>query len=132
MLGHLHFNIYRETFVLFYLIFYVYANASITGFHKGIKWKSSFIKDTHYISTILYFIFYRIWCLCLLEESLIMAHSLVSIVGTINGTVMVLIPKYRKIRDPTLFAFNFNVFKPMYKIKYITYCFQCSFSNCWK
>ena len=47
-----------------------------------------------------------------------------------HGTVMVLIPKYRKILDPTLFAFNFNVFKPMYKIKYITYCFQCSFSNC--
>ena len=32
-----------------------------------------------------------------------------------HGTVMVLIPKYRKILDPTLFAFNFNVFKPMYK-----------------
>ena len=50
-----------------------------------------------------------------------------------HGTVMVLIPKYmvrNKMLDPTLFALNFNVFKPIYKIKHITYCFQCSFSHC--
>jgi len=56
--GHLRFNIYRETFVLFYLIFYSYADASITGFHKGIKWKSSFIKDTHYRYLLIYSLYF--------------------------------------------------------------------------
>ena len=128
-MGHLHFDIYRETFVLFYLIFYFYANASITGFHKGMKWKSSFIKDTHYISTILYFIFYILSNMMFMFTRGIVNHGThISIYSWYDkhGTVMILNPKHRKILDPCLHLIL------MYLNQYITYCFQCSFSHCWK